>query len=92
VMTSAAMIAGMLPAALGLGAGGRFQGDMAIAVIGGLVTSTALTLVMVPAVFTWIDDAERWVGRLFARGIGTREGTPRVVISRTEPVADSEHA
>jgi hypothetical protein len=36
---------------------------MAIAVIGGLVTSTGLTLVMVPAAFTWIDDLERWLGR-----------------------------
>jgi hypothetical protein len=36
---------------------------MAIAVIGGLVTSTALTLVMVPAAFTWIDDFEHWLGR-----------------------------
>jgi hypothetical protein len=36
---------------------------MAIAVIGGLVTSTGLTLVMVPATFTWIDDLERWVSR-----------------------------
>jgi hypothetical protein len=36
---------------------------MAIAVIGGLVTSTALTLVMVPAAFTWIDDFEHWLAR-----------------------------
>jgi hypothetical protein len=43
---------------------------MAIAVIGGLITSTALTLVMVPAGFTLIDDIERWLGRKFARGAG----------------------
>jgi hydrophobe/amphiphile efflux-1 (HAE1) family protein len=62
VMTSVAMIAGMTPVALRLGAGSAFQSQMAIAVIGGLVTSTGLTLVMVPAVFTWLDDLERWAG------------------------------
>src|SRR5664279_6651922 len=63
VMTSVAMIAGMLPVAMGLAGDGGFQGQMAIAVIGGLITSTGLTLVMVPAAFTWIDDLERWLGR-----------------------------
>jgi hydrophobe/amphiphile efflux-1 (HAE1) family protein len=92
VMTSAAMIAGMLPAAVGIGAGGRFQGDMAIAVIGGLVTSTALTLVMVPAVFTWIDDIERWVGRLFKRGIGAQNRPTADAVSGPGPVIDSQHA
>ena len=60
VMTTVAMVAGMLPVALGIGDDG-FQAPMAIAVIGGLITSTALTLVMVPAVFCWIDDFERWL-------------------------------
>lgn len=63
VMTSVAMIGGMLPVALGLGGDATFQGQMAIAVIGGLVTSTGLTLVMVPAAFTWVDDFERWLSR-----------------------------
>jgi hydrophobe/amphiphile efflux-1 (HAE1) family protein len=63
VMTSVAMIAGMLPVAVGVAGGAAFQSQMAIAVIGGLVTSTGLTLVMVPAAFTWIDDFERWLGR-----------------------------
>jgi multidrug efflux pump subunit AcrB len=61
VMTSVAMIAGMLPVAMMVSA--PFQSQMALAVIGGLVTSTGLTLVMVPATFTWIDDLERWVSR-----------------------------
>jgi hydrophobe/amphiphile efflux-1 (HAE1) family protein len=65
VMTSVAMIAGMLPVAVGVAGGASFQSQMAVAVIGGLITSTALTLVMVPAAFTWIDDFERWlVGKL----------------------------
>jgi multidrug efflux pump subunit AcrB len=74
VMTSVAMIAGMLPVALG---SASFQGQMAIAVIGGLVTSTGLTLVMVPAAFTWIDDLERWLGRKLG---------PHLVNSRTTPL------
>ncbi len=69
VMTSVAMIAGMLPLALGLAGDAALQGQMAIAVIGGLVTSTALTLVMVPAAFTWMDDLERWLGRKIGQRI-----------------------
>jgi multidrug efflux pump subunit AcrB len=67
IMTSVAMIAGMVPVAVGLSGDGGFQGQMAVAVIGGLITSTALTLVMVPAGFTIIDDVERWLGRKFGR-------------------------
>jgi HAE1 family hydrophobic/amphiphilic exporter-1 len=67
VMTSVAMIAGMLPAALRVGGAESFQGQMAVAVIGGLVASTGLTLVMVPAAFTFIDDAERWLQRKLGR-------------------------
>ena len=47
--------------ALGLGGDSSFRAPMAIAVIGGLITSTLLTLVIVPAVFTVIDDVERWI-------------------------------
>jgi len=61
VMTTVAMVAGMLPVALGIGGDSSFRAPMAIAVIGGLITSTMLTLVIVPAVFTVIDDVERWV-------------------------------
>jgi multidrug efflux pump subunit AcrB len=60
VMTTVAMVAGMLPVALVVG--DEFRAPMAIAVIGGLITSTALTLIVVPAGFTLIDDMERWVG------------------------------
>ncbi len=61
VMTTVAMVAGMLPVALGLGGDTAFRQPMAIAVIGGLITSTGLTLVIVPAAFTLIDDVERWL-------------------------------
>jgi multidrug efflux pump subunit AcrB len=57
VMTTLAMGAGMMPIALGLGvADPSFRSPMAIAVIGGLITSTVLSLLVVPAVFTYIDD------------------------------------
>ena len=62
VMTTVAMIAGMLPVAMGWGGDSDFRSPMATAVIGGLATSTLLTLVIVPAVFTVFDDIERWLG------------------------------
>jgi len=61
VMTTVAMIAGMLPVAAGWGGDSDFRSPMATAVIGGLAASTLLTLVVVPAVFTVFDDIERWM-------------------------------
>jgi multidrug efflux pump subunit AcrB len=79
VMTTVAMVAGMLPVALGLGGDKEFRAPMAIAVIGGLITSTALTLVIVPAAFTLIDDIERWLAPKFGRVLTAQPppaGTP----------------
>jgi len=67
VMTTVAMIAGMMPVAFGIGGDNAFRGPMAIAVIGGLLTSTGLTLVIIPAAFSLIDDIERWLGPKFGR-------------------------
>lgn len=64
VMTTIAMIAGMLPIALGLGADSSFRRPMAMAVIGGLITSTALSLLVVPAVFLYVDKFEKWLASL----------------------------
>jgi multidrug efflux pump subunit AcrB len=61
VMTTIAMGAGMLPNALGLGAEPSFRQPMAIVVIGGLLTSTALSLLVVPVVFTYVDDLLLWL-------------------------------
>lgn len=72
VMTTIAMIAGMLPIAIGLGADTSFRAPMAISVIGGLITSTVLTLVIVPAAFTVVDDIEKWAGRKLGRLLATR--------------------
>jgi HAE1 family hydrophobic/amphiphilic exporter-1 len=67
VMTTAAMIFGMLPIAIGMGEGGGFRAPMARAVIGGLITSTLLTLVVVPVAYTYFDDFGGWVARGFKR-------------------------
>jgi multidrug efflux pump subunit AcrB len=56
VMTTIAMVAGMIPSALAVGAGGEFRSPMALAVIGGLLFSTVLSLVFVPAMFMFMDD------------------------------------
>ncbi len=56
VMTTIAMAAGMMPSALAFGAGGEFRSLMALAVIGGLIFSTILSLVFVPAMFMVMDD------------------------------------
>jgi HAE1 family hydrophobic/amphiphilic exporter-1 len=55
-MTTLAMIFGMLPLALEIGSGAEFRAPMARAVIGGLITSTMLTLLVVPVVYTYLDD------------------------------------
>ena len=67
VMTTMAMVAGMLPIAIGLGADNSFRQPMAISVIGGLLTSTALSLLVVPVVYTYVDDFEHWLGRRIFR-------------------------
>lgn len=73
VMTSIAMSAGMLPSALGTGAGGTFRAPMAVAVIGGIIVSTVLSLVIVPAFFLVMDDLSRLISRMMARVIGPRD-------------------
>ena len=66
LMTTVAMVAGMLPIALGIGAGAEARKSMAIAVIGGLTTSTLLTLVVVPVVFTYLDQLGMALRRRFS--------------------------
>ena len=65
LMTTISTISGMMPIALELGAGGEVRSPMAIAVIGGFSTSTLLTLVVVPVLFTYIDGFQRWFLGLF---------------------------
>ncbi|MBE9610502.1 efflux RND transporter permease subunit [Chitinilyticum piscinae] len=63
LMTTAAMVVGMLPLALAIGEGAEARAPMAHAIIGGLITSTLLTLVVVPVVFTYLDDLGCWLLR-----------------------------
>ncbi len=76
VMTSIAMSAGMLPSALGVGEGGSFRAPMATAVIGGIIVSTVLSLVIVPAFFLIMDDLSGLLARFFNRFIGPKEAEP----------------
>jgi multidrug efflux pump subunit AcrB len=87
VMTTIAMIGGMLPSAFGEGSGGEFRSPMAIAVIGGLMSSTLLSLVFVPAVFAVMDDIAGLSWRLFSRLVGP--GGEAVAEPRPVP---AEHA
>ncbi|MBY4598128.1 efflux RND transporter permease subunit [Ottowia caeni] len=74
IMTTLAMGAGMLPVAIGWGAADpSFRSPMAVSVIGGLITSTFLSLLVIPAVFVWIDDLAQWLGRLLR---GKRHAAP----------------
>jgi multidrug efflux pump subunit AcrB len=86
VMTTVAMVAGMLPVAIGWGGDSEFRSPMAVAVIGGLATSTLLTLVIVPAVFTLFDDIERWIAPKAAKLLVERDATRGLVRQgRAEP-------
>jgi len=67
IMTTLAMGAGMMPIALGFAGDSSFRAPMAIAVIGGLITSTLLSLIVIPAAFTVVDDAGDWLSRKFRR-------------------------
>lgn len=63
LMTTSAMVMGMVPLSLGLGEGGEQSAPMAHAVIGGVITSTLLTLVVVPVIFTYLDDFKNFMSR-----------------------------
>ncbi|MDB5800461.1 MAG: transporter [Rhodocyclales bacterium] len=71
LMTSIAMAAGMMPIALGIGADPSFRSPMAIAVIGGVITSTFLSLLVIPVIFTYVDDLLQWLKK---RVSGLRHG------------------
>jgi hypothetical protein len=82
VMTTIAMAAGMMPSALAVGAGGEFRSPMALAVIGGLLFSTVLSLVFVPAMFMVMDDLGALIWR-FGR---------RLIVPSEDADHDAPHA
>jgi multidrug efflux pump subunit AcrB len=78
VMTTIAMIAGMTPIAMGWAGDPSFRAPMGVAVVGGLIVSTVMSLFIVPAMFTVVDDFQQWLAGVFGPG-GAREeaaGTP----------------
>ena len=85
VMTTLAMIFGMLPTALALGEGGEFRAPMARAVIGGLITSTLLTLIVVPVVYTYLDDFGAWCSVWAKKWFGEPEGAPHTAARGARP-------
>ncbi|WP_439923864.1 efflux RND transporter permease subunit [Nitrobacter sp. JJSN] len=83
MMTTIAMVAGMMPSALAFGAGGEFRSPMALAVIGGLIFSTILSLVFVPAMFMMMDDVGAFIWRYGKRLLTSgAEATERAVTER----------
>jgi len=76
VMTTIAMAAGMVPSAMAFGVGGEFRAPMAVAVIGGLIVSTLLSLIFVPAMFLLMNGVGAALARVFGRFIGPRDEPP----------------
>ena len=81
LMTSIATIAGALPPALAIGPGAELQRPMALSIVGGMIVSTALTLFVVPAAYSLLDDAVEWnaARKRAARGSSPPSGRARVL-------------
>jgi HAE1 family hydrophobic/amphiphilic exporter-1 len=80
------MVSGMLPSALAFGAGGEGRSPMAIAVIGGLIASTFLSLLFVPAFFAMMSDVGELFSRVFARFLGHKiEPDPALPVHPVQP-------
>ena len=82
LMTTLAMVFGMLPLALGLSEGSEQRAPMGQAVIGGVITSSLLTLVVVPVIYCWLDDLAAW-----ARRRAGMDPVPGTVVTGAEPAA-----
>ncbi len=76
IMTSLATIVGILPLSLGLGAGLEVRQPMGVAIIGGFTTSTLLTLVVVPVIFSYIDSLEKGISGIFRYGFAKKAPHP----------------
>ncbi|BAY08276.1 efflux RND transporter permease subunit [Calothrix sp. NIES-2098] len=76
MMTSLATIAGTLPLALGIGVGSEVRQPMGIAIMGGFTTSTLLTLVVVPVIFSYIDNFQSWIVNTLRYGFGKKPPRP----------------
>jgi multidrug efflux pump subunit AcrB len=76
LMTTVAMVAGMLPIAMRFGEDADIRAPMAVTVIGGLVTSTLLSLVFVPVAFTFVDDLQQFLARRFGHLVAAERAPP----------------
>ncbi len=65
LMTTFALIAGMIPVALGRGEGAQFRAPLGVAIIGGVITSTLLTLLVIPTFYEVMDEARHWLAGRF---------------------------
>jgi HAE1 family hydrophobic/amphiphilic exporter-1 len=81
LMTTFALIAGMMPVAIGVGEGGEFYRPMAVAIIGGTITSTLLTLLAIPSFYDSIEIGREKFGRLVARLSGRKKADMGAVIN-----------
>lgn len=86
VMTTIAMAAGMPPTALGLGEGSEFRQPMAVGVIGGLISSTVLSLVLVPVVYDLVDNFEMWLAPRLGRLITKPPLDAHKIVPKSEQV------
>ena len=83
-MTTLAMIFGMLPLALALTEGSEQRAPMGQAVIGGVITSSLLTLVVVPVIYCYLDDLAVWARRRWAGKAGTGTGADKTTVMTTD--------
>lgn len=77
LMTTCALIAGMMPIALGLGEGADFRAPLGRAVIGGVITSTVLTLIVIPTFYEILDEWRQWISRRFGVRVAQKTGEHR---------------
>jgi HAE1 family hydrophobic/amphiphilic exporter-1 len=85
LMTTFALIAGMVPVALGRGEGAQFRAPLGVAVMGGVITSTFLTLLVIPTGYEIIDEARGWLARKF--GMTPKQMTAEHVVPLPQPHA-----
>jgi HAE1 family hydrophobic/amphiphilic exporter-1 len=82
LMTTLALIAGMIPVALGIGEGADFRAPMGRAIIGGTITSTVLTLVVIPTIYEIMDDMRLWVSSFFSFPVRPKTGEYAVPVRK----------
>ncbi|RYZ67111.1 MAG: efflux RND transporter permease subunit, partial [Proteobacteria bacterium] len=93
LMTSFALIAGMLPVAIGLNEASKQRTSMGVAIIGGLISSTLLTLVVVPAAYGYIERSKRWGNKFFGKMVTSDEqyDAEQAAIAASRAAEEAKH-